>query len=288
MTRHGWSFPAAGLAAAVMIVTGAPARAEDQPVREITHIAGDLYRFQNNFHYSVFLVTPEGVLVTDPINADAAAWLKAEIDARHGLPIRYVIHSHDHADHVSGGAVFGEQAIVVAHANARRHIIDDDVPTAVPQITFTDRMTLRLGGKTVELVYLGRNHGDSLAVMNFTDARTLFAVDLVAVNRMPYNDLPGAFLDEWIAALAAMETLDFDILAPGHGPMGSRADVAPHRRYLEELRAAVAAEIAAGRSLDEIKRRVTMADYGDWLRYDDWLGPNIEGMYRILTGESGG
>ena len=59
-----------------------PALSEEAPKRVITKIAGDLYRFQNNFHYSVFLVTPEGVIATDPINAEAATWLKAEIKKR--------------------------------------------------------------------------------------------------------------------------------------------------------------------------------------------------------------
>ena len=63
---------------AVLIVIGAgTAQAQSGDTkRAITQIAGDLYRFQNNFHYSVFLVTPEGVIVTDPINAEAAAWLR--------------------------------------------------------------------------------------------------------------------------------------------------------------------------------------------------------------------
>ena len=71
--------------------------------RSITKIAGDLYRFQNNFHYSVFLVTSDGIIVTDPINADAARWLKAELAKRFNKPIKYLVYSHDHVDHVAGG-----------------------------------------------------------------------------------------------------------------------------------------------------------------------------------------
>ena len=92
----------------------------DAQERAITQIAGDLYRFQNNGHYSVFLVTPEGVIATDPINSGAAKWLKNEIKARFNQPIKYVIYSHDHADHISGGEVFADDgAIVVAHTIAK-------------------------------------------------------------------------------------------------------------------------------------------------------------------------
>ena len=82
--------------------------AELEAQREITQVAGDLYRFQNNFHVLVFVVTPEGVIATDPIDANAAAWLRCQIQERFKQPIRYVIYSHDHADHIAGGAVLKE------------------------------------------------------------------------------------------------------------------------------------------------------------------------------------
>ena len=84
-------------------------------VREITHVAGDLYRFRNNNHYSVFLVTAEGVIATDPINQSAAQWLKDEIDSRFGQPVKYVIYSHHHGDHASGGSVFADTATFIGH-----------------------------------------------------------------------------------------------------------------------------------------------------------------------------
>ena len=95
------------VAAASMFLPAAGALAQQPPpqppVREITKIAGEVYRFRNNAHYSVFAVTPAGVIATDPINADAARWLKDEIQKRFNQPVRYVIYSHDHADHISGG-----------------------------------------------------------------------------------------------------------------------------------------------------------------------------------------
>jgi len=127
------------LVLAVGLAAGA-ASAQQQTKRAITQIAGDLYRFQNNLHFSVFLVTPEGVIATDPINAEASAWLKAEIAERFGKPIRYRIYSHDHADHISGGEVFADTATIVAHDNAKRAIIGEKRPTAAPQVTFSDRI----------------------------------------------------------------------------------------------------------------------------------------------------
>ncbi len=101
MTNTFARLTAALLLAAVGLAAGTVS-AQQAPKRAITKIAGDLYSFQNNAHVSVFLVTPAGVIATDPINADAATWLKAEIAKRFGQPIKYVIYSHDHADHSHG------------------------------------------------------------------------------------------------------------------------------------------------------------------------------------------
>ena len=272
-----------GLAAALVILTGGPALAQDAPKRAITQISGDLYRFQNNFHFSVFLVTPDGIIATDPINADAATWLKAEMDKRFDVPVRYLIYSHDHADHISGGEVFADTATVVAHAKAKQHIIDENRPTAVPDITFTDRMALDLGGKRVELSYLGRNSSDSTVIMRFPAERTVFAVDLVTVDRLPFRDLRQVYVEEWIDSLKQMEAMDFDILAPGHGAVGTRADIAAHRRYIEELREEVLTRLRLGKTAEEIKAEVTMADYKDWGGYNNWRVLNVEGMIRHMT-----
>ena len=259
------------------------ANAQNQPQRAITLIAGDLYRFQNQFHYSVFLVTPAGIVVTDPIDAAAAQWLKAELARQFpGKAIRYLIYSHSHADHIAGGEVFADSATVVAHERAKARIVEEKVPTAVPNLTFSQRMSIELGGKTVELYYLGRNHSDNLVVLRFPDEKTLFAVDIVASQRLPYRNFPDGYLDEWIVSLKTIEGMDFEILAPGHAGLGSKADVAEHRRYFELLRERVKREMDAGKSLDEIKRTVKMTEYESWGAYRDWVELNVEGMYAYL------
>ncbi len=267
---------------ALAVALAATAAGAQEPKREITKIDGDLYRFQNNAHFSVFLVTPEGVIVTDPINADAASWLKAEIASRFGQPIRYLVLSHDHADHSAGGEVFDDSAVVVAHDNARRTIIGEKRPTAVPELTFRDRMTIALGGKSVELIWPGRSHSDNLIVMRFPEERVLFAVDLVSVNRLPYQTLSDAYIPDWIDALRIMEGLEFDILAPGHGPLGKKSDVTAHRQYFEDLHDAVLAAARAGKSLDEMKQSIRLEKYSDWGQYENWREMNIEGMYNQI------
>jgi glyoxylase-like metal-dependent hydrolase (beta-lactamase superfamily II) len=260
------------------LVLGGTAMAAE-PKRVISKISGDLYRFQNNFHFSVFLVTDEGVIATDPINADAAGWLKGEIKKRFNKDVRYLIYSHDHSDHISGGEVFADTATVIAHENAKAAIIGEKRPTAVPDVTFSDNMTIELGGKTVELTYVGPGHSNNSIVVNFPAERTLFAVDFVSVNRLPYKTLSDSYFPGLINALKKVEGMDFDILAPGHGSMGNRQDVSAHRQYVEDLYNGVLGNLRAGKTLDQIKTGLLLEKYKDWSQYKDWRVLNIEGVH---------
>lgn len=281
MQKFLTGFTAALIAATAVFYSGTAA-AQQAPKRAITKIAGDLYRFQNRFHFSVFLVTRDGVIATDPINADAARWLKAEIRKRFNQPVKYLVYSHDHPDHIAGGEVFADTATIIAHADAKRTIIGEKRPTAVPDITFRDRMTIELGGKTVELIYLGRNHSDNLIFMRFPDERVLFVVDLVTPKRVAFKTIGDFYYTEAVDSLRRMERLDFDILAPGHGKMGTRADVTATREYLEDLHRAVLKAARAGMSLDDMKRTIKLDKYQGWGQYKAWLPLNVEGMYNQI------
>ena len=270
-------------AAALMLVLPGQSPAQDTK-RAITQIAGDLYRFQNNFHFSVFLVTPEGVIATDPINAEAAEWLKAEIKSRFNQPVRYVVYSHDHGDHISGGEVFKKDgATIIAHAVAKSDIAAGNVPTATPDITYTDHMTLTLGGKTVELMFLGKSHSDNMTVMHFPEEKTVFTVDFISVKRLPFRVIRDSYWPDLADTIDKVTALEFDILAPGHGALGGKQDAMDHAQYLRDLESAVKAGIDSGKTLDQMKAEIKMEKYADWGQYDAWLGENIQGMHRLLT-----
>ena len=253
-----------------------------EPDRSITRLAGDVYRFQNNAHFSVFMVTPEGVIATDPISPDAAAWLNAEIGRRFNTTVKYVIYSHSDWDHASGAAAFPD-ATVIAHANTVAPIRASDQPIELPDLTFTNEMVVTLGGKSVQLYYLGVSHTDNLIYMLFPDEKVLFGVDAISVNRLPFQNMAGTDIDGVIGAISALEQMDVDIVAPGHGEVGTLADLTAHREYLEALKEQVANLMRQGRSLEQIKAAVTMPQYSGWGSYADWQQPNVEGMYNYLS-----
>ena len=266
--------------AVLFVLFAGPAISQEAPKRVITNIKGDLYRFQNNFHFSVFLVTPEGVIATDPIDADAAAWLKAEIKKRFDREVRYLVYSHDHRDHIAGGEIFADTATVIAHEKAKAAIVGEKRPTAIPDVVFNDRLTIELGGKTVNLAYVGRSHSDNMIVVHFPEVRAVYTVDFVSVKRLPYMNLPDSYFPDWIDALRFTEGIDFDILIPGHGPVGSKKDLTDHRRYFEELYEAVLDGARQGKTLEDLQKSIRMDKYSEWSQYKEWLPLNIEGMYQ--------
>jgi glyoxylase-like metal-dependent hydrolase (beta-lactamase superfamily II) len=266
-------------------VTSALAQSAAAPIREITKIAGEVYRFRNNFHYSVFAVTPAGIIATDPINADAAKWLKAELAQRFRVPVRYVIYSHDHADHSSGGEVFADTAVFVAHENCKAAMIGEKRPTAIPNITFDDNLTLELGGTTVELSWVGRNHSNNSIVMRFPKERVLFAVDFIPVMAIAFRDFPDAYLPDWMDSLKRVEAMDFDILAPGHGPLGTKQSVRDFHAYMDDLYSGVLKQVREGRKVDEAKQAVRLPKYEGWAGYKETYDLNVEGVYRLIQGQ---
>ena len=272
------------LAAVVLFGAAGPATAQQQgPAQEITNIKDNIYQYRNRSHNAAFAVTPDGVILIDPINKDAAEWLKAELKSRFNAEVKYLVLSHDHADHSSGGEVFADAAIVVAHEQAKADIIAENRPTAVPNLTYRDTMTIELGGTVAELSFVGRNHSDNMTVVRFPASGVLFAVDFISVNSIGFADFRDAYIPEWIESLKRVEAMDFDILLPGHGRLGDHDSVALHRGYMEDLQSQVAALVRQGKTLEEVQAAVDLTKYKDWRSYERWRDANIAGMYREVS-----
>lgn len=257
--------------------------------RSITDLGNDIYRFQNDTHHAVFIVGKHSILMTDPINADAARWLKAEIDKRFGrLPVSYLVYSHNHGDHVFGGEVWKEAGTrVIAHEKAAADLVRNRAPTALPTQTFSDRMTIDFEGRPIELRYHGPNNGAGSISMLVPDAKFLFVVDWIVLKRLPWKEMYYYDLDGMIVSLREALQLDFDKVAPGHGPVGSKADVREFLSYLEDLRAAVLDGMNQGKPLAQLQKEIRLDKYASYASYQEWLPLNIKGAYEQLSRTSG-
>ena len=253
----------------------------------VKNIGNGLYMFRWWVYRNMFLVTDEGVIVTDPLNPKAAKLLQSEIRKITDQPVKYVVYSHNHHDHISGGSIFKEEgAKFVGHENIVKFLADHPSPmTPVPDITFKDRYTLKLGGRTLELEYYGPNHGDSLVVMRLPKEKILFIVDIVTPRRVAFRIMPDFLPDEWIRSLKEIEATDFDYVISGHGPetqpaIDPASIVKEQRVYLEDLMAAVKKALDTGTHNPEVlKKTVKLPKYKHWRGYDKWLPMNIERIW---------
>ena len=290
----------------------------NEDFRGIAHVTGDLYQVQDdNNTYTAFLVTPEGIILVDPINTRTAVWLKAELKKRFDLPVKYLIYSHSHDDHSSGAAVYDE-ATIIGHENVVAEFdiwndlsiaIDDfdgfdgDVdkfteyrknnPAVYPDITFNERFTVKLGDKQVNLVYLGKGHSDNMIAVHFPEERAVLAVDAVWINRVSFLDLPFKhYFPELFEGLRIIESIDFDILLAGHGvpgtgkgATGSKAHITEFREYFEALYAKIIEARENGLSKDEAVTSIELPEYSHLGMYDQWFKLNVKGMWFHMYGE---
>ncbi len=155
----------------------------------IENVKGNVYRFVADRHRSVFLVTPEGVLMTDPLNESAARWLKAEFTKRFNVPVKFVVYSHNHSDHIYETEVLKTpETTVVSHELAKQDIQLTKAATIIPEVTFKQKMAISLGDSIVELQYHGPNDGRGSISMLFYPEKVLYVVDWIVVGRMPWQN----------------------------------------------------------------------------------------------------
>jgi len=161
-----------------------------------------------------------------------------------------------------------------------------------PTIVYNDRMRIELGGKVVELVHPGLNHSNDATVMVFPAERAAFATEFIAdalvtdnIHSLPSACGPfdGSPLAEWIKSYRTVEGLPFDVLLTGHGSaLLDKTAVRETREYFENLRDEVAAGMAAGQTLEELKQNVRLERYREWANFDRLRTYNVEAAYRNL------
>ena len=243
---------------------------------EMVEVAEGVYSFGGGsmfLSFSMVVVTNEGVIIVDPISSDHAANMMEEIRKVTDQPIKYVVYSHNHWDHISGGQIFKDAgATVVSHVECKENI-QENPNVVVPDQTWAgNRFDLRLGGKRLELYYFGPNHGQGMTVVLVPENGVMFTADLVVPRRVGFMDLPDFSPKNWLRTLREMEELDFNVVLYAHDvAVGDRKDVVAQREYLEDLYQAVGEALQKG---DMMLQTLSLPKYQDWAHYDEWLGMN--------------
>ena len=243
-----------------------------------------------------FIVGKDGVAVVDTFTSVAPAKeLLAEIRKVTNLPIKYVINTHYHLDHVGGNAVFSDAgATIVAQQNVaawertenlkffganptpeRRALVEGLV---LPTKTYIDKIDLSLGDRTVKVRYmLGHTGGDSVVFVKDKNTDVVFGGDIIWQKHLP--NLIDASTAPWIDTLAKLLAAHPKAtFVSGHGGTATVVDVKDFRDYLVALRTDIAKQQAAGKTGDDLVTAVT-ADlkptYGTWGFFNYFIKPDI-------------
>jgi glyoxylase-like metal-dependent hydrolase (beta-lactamase superfamily II) len=261
--------------------------------RKLTQLAEDVYAYRSLGVYATFIVTNDGVVVSDHIGQSPdlrwAKLYKAAIASVTDKPVRYVVYHHDHADGITGMSVFSETAQYVSHRLAAAKIAARKDPLQpVPTILVDDRKTLELGGKKIELYYIGRGHTDNMLVTLYPARRILWAGDFVGTTGLGGRlDPEDSYPDEYVKALRWIEqnlNSQFDLVVAGHGSkFGTPDDVRRTREYYEDLNAAIRAartQKAADNSPEmvTIVRAALSPKFGNLPGFGNGIGPSIQGV----------
>jgi len=276
--------------------------AQEPPAGGFQQVAPDLYfNFDFGGSNSAVLITEEGVLVVDTrMHPSDAERLLAEIREITDAPIRYVINSQFHGDHYMGNVVFQrEGATFLAHRDTQKVIEERfqfeletrpfaargqdpaEVVLVLPDILFERRLALELGGRTVELIYLGagQNEGDTL--IYFPHARALHTGG-VFHNRSWANTSYTPSFDGWINVLRRIKSIDADIYLPPHGPLATAEDLDAFIQFISELNTGVRAAVDRGSSLEAMLEELVFDQYSDWRGYER-RERNLTAIYELMT-----
>ena len=262
----------------------APAPAAAPPLFATTKVEGtdNVYVFRYQNHQAMFVVTPAGVIATDPISygrPQAAVAYVAEIRKITDKPIKYLIYSHHHYDHIAGGKPFKEAgAVVVAHRRAKERLAALKNPDVVmPDQVVDGKRAILLGGTRIELVYTGRNHSDSSLVMFLPKEKILFAVDFNSLGAVPSRlAINDSYPVEWEASLKKTLALDWERQIPGHpgpgGRLGTKKDMEQQLAFMTDLSTEVKKASDAGKCFDPATKEVRLPQYATLQGYEQ----NIE------------
>jgi glyoxylase-like metal-dependent hydrolase (beta-lactamase superfamily II) len=261
-----------------------PAQAQAQrPAQEATKVDGteNVYIWRNGGHQAMFIVTKDGVIATDPVAYGRPQGGQQYVDAIKKVtdkPIKYLIYSHHHFDHIAGGKAFKDAgARVIAHKNATARLKRlNDPHTVLPDESVGNKKVIKLGGTTLELHYLGLNHSDSTLVMRLPKEKIVFIVDTIPVGAFPGRGFIDIYPLETEDFMKKVLTMDWERMIPGHpgpnGRLGTKDDVKQQLQLIQDASAEMKKMGQDGKCWDTAEKEFKLEKYATLPGYANGLG----------------
>jgi quinoprotein relay system zinc metallohydrolase 2 len=251
-----------------------------------------------------FIIGDESVAVIDSGGSGAEGRrLVAAIRARTDRPIRYLINTHMHADHIFGNSAFEETgAVIVGHHNLARALASRgdyylqsyraalgpelmaDIKIIPPSMSVTQEQELDLGKRRITLKAWKPAHTDNDLSVFDHKTRVFFTGDLCFTRHLPTMD--GSLLG-WIGQLQQLADIGADMAVPGHGTAPARWPQAlrDESRYFDVLAADIRKAIADGRPIADAVRTAAQSERGKWHLFDEYNERNATAAYAELEWE---
>jgi glyoxylase-like metal-dependent hydrolase (beta-lactamase superfamily II) len=239
------------------------------------------------------IVTNEGVVVIDTQRTEPLArQVREAISKVTSQPIRYLVSGTPHNPFTGGNGVYAD-AFRIGHENYRTDIMKliKDAPAEekkkkLPHATYSDRMTLYLGGKEIHILYLGRAHSRSDAAVFVPEDRILYLSEIFYSEEFPY--ISEGYSADWLKTLEKAEAMKADIFVPGHGFLPkdlkeTRAGLQRQRQILNDVRDAVRKQVDRGASADEAVRVIDLPLLKKFKGYERALEIAVRRIHRELT-----
>jgi len=287
---------------AAALLPALPLAAQDQKVEYIpTRLSDTVTMLKGQGGNIAVSAGADGVFLIDDQLKPLTDQLLAAVRGIDERPVRFVINTHYHGDHVGGNESLGKAgSVIIAHDNIRQrmstdqfnHFFDDTTPAyppeALPIVTFNDRVTLHLNGESVTVHHVPRGHTDGDSIVHFPASNVVHMGDIFFNGLYPYIDLDGGgSIDGLIGAVeVAIELADEETrVIPGHGPVSDRAGLVEYRDFLAKARANVQALIAQGQTLEQAIAAKPTAEWDDLLG-NVWITPAqfVTFIYNSLAG----
>ena len=289
------------ISVAVLIAALAGPAQQSPPPAKLVPVAGPLYMVSGGGGNIGVVADEAGLLMID---AQFEATANAVREAVKPLPgsgrVRLLVNTHWHSDHTDGNKAFGAGAAIIAHESVRALLAKDQIilgnetkalpAAALPDVTFTDKLTVYAGGQAVRLVHFPHAHTDGDTVAFFDGLKAVHMGDMFFNGTFPFMDVDhGADVVSWIHDLdQILVGLPAEAkIIPGHGPLAGVPELKAFRDMLAASTEFVLGLIKAGKTLEEVKATPLPADLQPWAR-GFMNGPRWLGLvYRSLTGPRG-
>ena len=254
------------------------------------------YVFSSTSFNSGVIATDEGVVVLDALTSEAIARQEREtIASQLKQPVRFLVSSTFHNNYTWGNVAY-QDVTKIGHEDYRAdllvqmqrdHVSPEEQKARLPQITYRDRLTIHLGGKEIQILYLGKGHTRSDSIFFVPQDRIAYVSELFFSDQFLYiNDGYGV---SWLKTLDVVEALPADIIVPGHGPIPAdpretRQGLNRSRQMLVDLRDAVQKEIARGATEDQAAATIKLPQYEQMQGYKSQREVAVRRTYRELMG----